>query len=42
MKKQRLRAEQQEFEDVKKTMAYDKAKMDSMRRQVKFMDMKIW
>ena len=34
MKKQKLRAEQKEFEDVKIKMAYDKGKMESMRRQV--------
>ena len=36
LKKQKLRAEQKEFEDVKAKMAYDKGKMDSMRRQVLF------
>ena len=37
LKKQKLRAEQKEFEDVKAKMAYDKGKMDSMRRQVLFL-----
>ena len=33
-KKQKIVAEQREFDAAKARMAYDKGKMDSMRRQV--------
>jgi hypothetical protein len=35
VKKQKALAEQREFEAVKAQMAYDKGKMESMRRQVR-------